>query len=383
MSSDRERSVLVVASYAPSLLNFRGELLRSLVDRGWQVTGCAPGSDEDLVSGLARLGVGYESIPLERSRSDPFSDLRLIRHLVGLFRRRDPELVFAYTMKPVLYASIAARIGGVPRMISMVTGLGSLFAGGRPRDAARREVLRHVFRAVLSRNEAVVFQNPDDLDYFVARGMVDADRAHRVHGSGVDLDHFAASPVPAGPPAFLMIARLLVEKGVREYAQAAMELRQRGHDVRCDLVGPLEDHPHSIDTGELDRWIQSGAIHWHGATDDVRPFLQQCSVYVLPSYREGTPRSVLEAMSTGRAIVTTDAPGCRETVVEGENGFLVPVADPVVLADAMERFLQEPGLVAPMGRASRALAVERFDVHRVNEELMAILDPHAFPADPH
>jgi glycosyltransferase involved in cell wall biosynthesis len=199
-----------------------------------------------------------------------------------------------------------------------------------------------------------------------------------VNGSGVDLDKFVVKPLPdyatEGAVRFLFIGRLLGDKGVREYAEAARLLQLTHQQVRCVLVGWIDSNPNAITQAELDGWVADGRIEFWGRLTDVRPAIAACSVFVLPSYREGTPRTVLEAMAMGRAIVTTDAPGCRETVIHGENGFLVPVQDSVALAEAMRRFIDEPFLHQTMGTRSRQLAEEMYDVHKVNAVMLEGMD---------
>jgi glycosyltransferase involved in cell wall biosynthesis len=224
----------------------------------------------------------------------------------------------------------------------------------------------------MRRAEAVIVFNPDDGNELKTRGIVRPGQPMiEVAGSGIDLSYYAKAPLPSGPPVFLLIARLLRQKGLLEYVEAARRLRAKHPGVRVQLLGPLDPNPSGIARAELDAWVREGAIEYLGETRDVRPYLAASIVYVLPSYyREGIPRTVLEAMATGRAIITTDAPGCRETVTPGENGFLVPVRDPAALASAMERFVIDRSLAARMGSQSREMAEARFDVHRVNQTLL-------------
>jgi glycosyltransferase involved in cell wall biosynthesis len=216
----------------------------------------------------------------------------------------------------------------------------------------------------------VFFQNPDDEKLFRELGLLRrSTKSVLVNGSGVDLEAFR--PVPFPPEiSFLMIARLISLKGIHDYAKAAEAVRARHADVPFRLAGWIDDTPDAIREQDLRRWVDGGTLEFLGKLDDVRPALAAASVYVLPSHREGTPRTVLEAMAMGRPVVTTDAPGCRETVRHGHNGFLVPVSDPVALAGALERFLQSPSLLEEMGRESRRIAVEKYDVHCVNAVML-------------
>ncbi|MFO7654400.1 MAG: glycosyltransferase family 4 protein [Candidatus Krumholzibacteriia bacterium] len=366
--------VLVVASYTPSLINFRGPLLRELKRRGHEVVACSPDPDDVSLAELAAMGIRLSTYPLDRAGFDLVADLRTSRALLAIMRSERPDHVLAYTVKPVVYGCLAARRARVPAIHALITGLGTAFQGRGLRRRALTVVVSALYRRALAGCTRIFFQNPDDRDLFVERRLVDPDRAVVVPGSGIDLDHFAPVPVAVQPPVFLMVTRLIAEKGVREYAEAAARVRSVHPDAVFRLVGYFEDHPGAISRRELDAWSEAGVIDYCGPATDVRPHLAAASVYCLPSYyREGVPRSVLEALAVGRPVITTDAPGCRETVRHGENGFLVPVRDAAALAAAMNRFCVEPQLVSRMGAASRRLAEERFDVHQVNDRMLAVM----------
>ena len=363
--------VMVVGGLADSLINFRGPLLRRLVAEGHDVTACAPDAAAGVRRELAALGVAYRHVPIQRAGMNPMRDVGTMRALAALYREVQPDLVLTYTIKPVIYGSLAARLAGVPHVCSMITGLGYSFGTATWRQRALNPVVRSLFRFALAHNEVVFFQNPDDLRQFVDAGLTNDRQAVLVNGSGVDLEHFSVASLPVGTPTFLLITRLLWEKGVGEYVEAARRLKARYPTARFRLLGPLDPNPAAVSRAQVDAWSAEGVIEYLGSTNDVRPAIADASVFVLPSaYREGTPRAVLEAMAMGRAIITTDAPGCRETVARGENGFLIPTKDSTALAEAMERFLRDPGLVAPMGARSRAIAEEKYDVHLVNRVMM-------------
>jgi glycosyltransferase involved in cell wall biosynthesis len=359
--------------FAPSLINFRGQLIADMVDAGHEVIAAAPGRQPEVAARLAERGARYLPAPIQRTGLNPLFDAWSIARLGALMRQLRPELLFSYTHKPVIYGSLAAQLARVPQVFSMITGLGYAFAEGRQLGrCALRAVTTRLYRTSLRSASGVFFQNPDDLAEFQRRAIVGArHRLIRVNGSGVDVDHFSQVPLPAGPPSFLLIARLLRDKGIGEYVEAARRLRARHPAARFRLLGPADSNPGAIAPAELERWGAEGVIDYLGETADVRPFLADSTVYVLPSaYREGTPRTVLEAMACGRAVITTDAPGCRETVTPGDNGFLVPVGDAAALAAAMERFILEPGLAAAMGARSRSLAEQKYDVRCVNAVML-------------
>lgn len=363
--------VLLIAGLAESLTNFRGPLITALLVRKMQVHVAAPDLEVGNASHvkLVALGCHVHSISLARAGTNPIADLRTLVSLVQLMRKVRPSVVLAYTIKPVIYGMLAARITGVAKRFALITGLGYAFqdsAAGR-----LQQLVQHLYKLALKCADKVFFQNPDDQRLFKELGLLDGVSSVVVNGSGVDLSYYTAQPMRANTPKFLMIARLLGDKGVREYAQAAMQLKIKNPLVVFQLAGWIDENPNAISQIELDGWINSGAIEYVGKLSDVRPALAGCSVFVLPSYREGTPRSVLEAMATGRAIITTDAPGCRETVKQGVNGFLISIKNFAALADAMQICIDQPELVARMAQSSLQIAVEKYDVNKVNKHMLS------------
>ncbi|MBV2181862.1 MAG: glycosyltransferase family 4 protein [Castellaniella sp.] len=366
--------LLLVGGFAESVLNFRGPLIDALLRAGVEVHVAAPGLDRgDVGRALRDRGAIPHDVPLQRTGMNPLADVRGLYGLWRLMRHLRPDAFLGYTIKPVIYGLMAARLAGVSRRYALITGLGYAF---QERPSSRRaqvvaSLARGLYRLALRGAHRVFFQNPDDQALFQALHILDPRTPSLVvNGSGVDVARFAQEPVPGGPVVFLMIARLLIAKGVREYAQAAARLRPEFPQASFQLAGWIDGGPDSIGADELDAWIGAGTLEYLGRLDDVRPALSGCGVYVLPSYREGTPRTVLEAMAVGRPVITTDAPGCRETVVDGENGYLVPVGSSEDLAAAMQRFLHDPHLMQVMGERSRQIAEDKYDVHRVNAEML-------------
>lgn len=372
--------ILVVAGYAPSLINFRGPLLRALIEAGLEVHAAAPGLEASATRQvLEAWGARVHEAPLERTGVNPLGDLVALASLWRLMREVRPDAVLGYTIKPVIYATLAAWLARVPRRFALITGLGYAFTGeASGKRALIQRLVRGLYGSALRRTQHVFFQNPDDRALFRSLGILeDSTPATVVDGSGVELSYFAPVPLPEGPPRFLLIARLLGDKGIREYVGAARQVRERHPEVRFQLVGDLDEHPDSIQPDLLAAWVASGDIEYLGHLDDVRQAIAASSVYVLPSYREGTPRTVLEAMAMGRAIITTDAPGCRETVTDGDNGYRVPIQAVEALAEAMQRFIDEPQRIAMMGRRSREIAEVRFDVHRINAGMLEAMGVRA------
>lgn len=363
------RHLLLNGSFAPSVVNFRGPLLRDLAARGYRVHVSVPDPSMQDREAIAALGAVLHAAPLQRAGTDVLADLRYYRWMRGLIRQVQPELVIGYTIKPNIWGSLAAQAEDVASS-SMVTGLGYTFIQrGTVRERLLGRVTRYLYGRATAANRAVIFQNPDDRDDFLAAGcLADPGKARLVNGSGVDLTAFARAPLP-GQPIFLCVARLLASKGVREYAEAALQVLGKRRDCRFLLAGNLDDTPDCIGADELARW-QAGGVEYLGWVDDVRAALLRASVFVLPSYREGTPRTVLEASAMGRPSITTDAPGCRETVIHGETGLLVPPREVAPLVAAMERLADEAALRERFSGAARRLCESRFSVNEVNHALI-------------
>jgi glycosyltransferase involved in cell wall biosynthesis len=363
--------VLVMAGYAPSLLNFRKQLLLDFQQAGHVIHTAAPEVDPSIHAKLAELNIAYHTVPLSRAGIGIAGDLRALISYVRLMRAVRPDLALAYTVKPVVYGLLAARLVGVRRRFGLITGRGYAFGDTNLKQRVLGRIVGALYRIALRGAERVFFQNPDDRELFVGRRIVNESQAVIVNGSGVDIGHFAEAPLPQGGPTFLLIARLLADKGIREYAQAARAVRREWPDARFLLVGPVDPNPGGIAMNEVEGWQEAGDIEYLGAVEDVRPAMRRASVFVLPSaYGEGTPRTNLEALAMGRAIITTDSPGCRETVADGQNGFLVPVRNVEKLTEAMLHFVRQPTLAKDMGRQSRKLAEAKYDVRSVNRVML-------------
>jgi glycosyltransferase involved in cell wall biosynthesis len=365
------QTVLVNDSKGPTLVQFRGAFLKAMVAEGHCVHVTAPDLDDPIAAELRSLGVTPHSVPLARTGLNPVADLRYLRAIRRLIRDTAADLVLGYTIKPNVWGSLAARSLGVPS-ISVVTGLGYAFiAGTTLKQRLAGALARALYRHATARNRVVIFQNPDDRDLFIRDGILTEEGKGRlINGSGVDMRHYRPVPLPP-EPIFLMVSRLLGNKGVREYASAALGVLRTRSDVRFQLVGFIDIGPDGIGQSELDKWIAQG-LEFLGPLDDVRLAIAKASIVVLPSYREGTPRSVLEAMAMGRPIITSDVAGCRETVMHGENGLLVPARDVAALEDALRFLADRPDVRLAMGRKSVDYCRSKFDVNEVNARLLQI-----------
>ena len=359
---------------AESLINFRGSLLAQLVEDGHEVIACAPDADLKTKNRLCSLGVKYFDVPISRTGLNPCKDFLSLYKIFRILKKIKPDIFLGYTAKPVIYGSLAARLAGVKCIYSMITGLGYAFVSSSWKSKFVGLIIEFLYRISLRTNTKIFFQNPDDCQLFQTKGIL----SHKsvpviIDGSGVDLKFFNSVPLPE-KTSFLLIARLLKDKGIREYVQAAEIIKKKYPDISFKLVGWLDENPSCISQRELSGWINQGTIEYLGKLTDVRPAIASSSVYVLPSYREGMPRTVLEAMSMGRPIITTDVPGCRQSLIDGENGFLVPVRNVIALANAMEKFIISPEIVSQMGSRSLEIAIQRFDVSKVNKCIIQAME---------
>lgn len=370
MSINRAFDFVIIASHGDSLVRFRGELLRQVRALGKTVLALAPEFSTQVRADLEALGVAQEELPMSRTGTNLKADLQLLYCLGRRIREIQPEVVLGYTVKPVVYGSLAC-LGTSARRYALITGLGYAFTDGVGDRRGVRLAVTSLYRVALAAIDGAIFQNPDDLAFFRNNRLLrSAIPAIVVGGSGIDLEKYAETPVPDGPISFLLIARLLGDKGVREFVAALRILKADHPQVVAKLVGWIDSNPDAISPQELQAWTDEGVVEHLGRLDDVRPAIAACSVYVLPSYREGTPRSVLESMAMGRAIITTDAPGCRETVVDGYNGLLVAPRSVQALVEAMARFVHDPELARVMGRRSRARAEAKYDARAVTAEML-------------
>jgi glycosyltransferase involved in cell wall biosynthesis len=373
--------VLLLSNDIGNLYRFRSALIREFVSRGYQVFAAAPPQPGPYQARIEKLGAIFCPWDIRRTGRNPLPDLVAVVKLAQLLRRIRPEIFFGYTIKPVIYGMLAARLVGVPWRTAMITGLGYAFMHGEKLGGRITQGLGWLgYRVALSQANVVLFQNDDDIASFRAWGLLGGHlRVGRVNGSGVDIEQYSEKPLLEGPPVFLMMARLLRDKGVYEFIEAARRVRRRLPSARFLLVGAPDANPTAVRQSEVDGWVAEGLIDYRGHLEDPRPALAEANIFVLPSYREGTPRVNLEAMATGRAIITTDVVGCRETVVDGVTGLLVPARDAIALAEAMIRLGSDLALAARMGKAGRRLCEERFESAAVAAETASLLEAKDLP----
>jgi glycosyltransferase involved in cell wall biosynthesis len=350
--------------------------LRAMIAAGYEVHAFAMDYTWETEAEVRELGAHPVAYSMSRTGTNPLAELPVAWQLSHKLRDLEVEAVFSYFIKPVIYATLAARLAGIERRYALLPGLGYAFASqggggiGRVKQLTLKGVISRLLRLVLPMNQVVFLYNDDD-----EREMRRLNRRGnfvRINGTGIELHRYPFTPPHHNPPTFLLAARLLVEKGIREYAAAARIVKDKHPGSRFILLGPVDSNPGGISEQEVRGWVAEGLFEWPGSVPDIRsPWLEQTSVYVLPSYyREGVPRSTQEALAMGRPVITCDSVGCRETVVNGRNGYLLPPRDAQSLAEAMLRFIRYPELITTMGWESYQLAKERFDVNKINKLIL-------------
>ena len=371
----KKRRVLITANTTWNLVNFRSGLIAALVSRGFDVVAVAP--DDEYRDRLRELGCRYVPLNMDNQGTHPVKDALLLwRYVVVLLRLR-PAVVLSYTVKPNIYASLAARFTGVT-VINNVSGLGTAFLRGGWLGG----VVCSLYRVALRRSHRVFFQNDEDRQVFIEKRLVAPARTGLLPGSGIDLVHFSPLAVEGSSLrngaglVFLMVARLLWDKGVLEFVEAARRVKALFPESRFQLLGFLDvKNQTAVGRSDVEAWVKDGVVEYLGTTDDVRPFLADADCVVLPSYREGTPRSLLEAAAMGRPLLATDVPGCREVVIDGVNGLLCRLRDSVDLAEKMMQMITMPmSALLQMGQESRRLAEMRFDEQIVIRKYLEAID---------
>ena len=370
------KHILIISSHAPSLINFRLPLIKELLRKGNKVSIVTTKNKFtlNLKNQLIHLGVNINIFSLSRSRLNPFLEYKSFREIRNIIQNCKPDIVLAYTAKPVIYTGIILKNFPKISYYPLITGLGYAFTSN---NSFKRTILKNLmtilYKEGLKSAAKVIFQNKDDQNLFNKLKILKKNSSRVVNGTGVDLKSYPYSLLPS-KPIFLMISRLLVDKGVREYVQAAKIVRSYFPKTIFQLAGYLDENPSGINQNELNLWIKQGNIKYLGEIDTVQTILKSCRYFVLPSYREGTPRSTLEALSTGRPVITTDVPGCRETVIHKKNGLLVPPQNAKALANAMITLLKEKDKkINNMAKESYLIANKKFKIQKVNKSILSII----------
>jgi glycosyltransferase involved in cell wall biosynthesis len=370
ISMSREKSILISTVLAEAFYKSRYELIQEYLKLGYKVILVAPDPEDFLNNKFKDMFIKYYQINLSRTGMNPFIDYKTINQLRKIIAKEKPELTYAFGgAKAAIYTTIAAYKEGVSGNYCMINGLGSIIRGKGLKNNIVKKVMCILFKYSLSKSKGVLFQNVDDLNEFVNNGLVDKSKCIIVNGSGVNLDKFPYTPI-LNYNIFLFVGRLIKDKGIYEFVNAAKIIKEKYPEVEFWIVGGYDTNPTAVREHEIQSWVDAGIIKYYGKQEDVLPYYKECSVFVLPSYHEGTPRTCLEAMAVGRPIITTDAPGCRETVIDGETGFLIPVKNSLELAQKIEFFITNKGMISIMGEKARKFAVKKYDVNKVNKAIM-------------
>ncbi len=375
---DKSKALYFFHTNADYLVGFRLSMLVAFSDGGYAVKAFAPNLTEEHAKQLSQFGIDAGSYRLDATGFNPIKDMRNVWLMARMLRKESPDVVLLNNAKPVIFGGMAAALAGVRRRCALVGGLGYSFiehrSSGQGLSRKLTKWLVSTLYAISFRTtDVIIFHNRDDLNFLVGRGICPKNKAAVVPGSGVDLAMFTES-LDRPRSVFVFVGRLLRDKGIEEFLDAARMLKKKHAGIRFLVVGGLDANPASLREGDIKDAVGEGIVEWAGHVKDVRPYLLAASVFVLPSYREGLPRSALEAMACGLPVITTDVPGCREVVRNGCNGILVPVRDSSALAAAIEQLYEYPDLAESMGRESRRLAEEEFSVERVNRMMMDLVD---------
>ena len=365
------KKFILVSPKNRTVYNFRGELVKKIQSLGYEVIVTGP-NDTDIEK-INALGVRFIKVPVNKNGISVKEDLGYYKTLKKLMKEEKPDVMLGYTIKPIVYGCAAAKKAGVKNVNALITGMGYTFIAKSAKAKVLRRIVSFLYRRALKKTDHVIFQNRDDREDFLRFNIVKDEKCSTVSGSGVNTERFAKAPLPERTT-FFMLSRILKSKGVGEYLEAARIVKERCPDVRIMLLGACDIMPDAIKKEELQKYIDDGVIEYFGECENIPDFYKECSIYVLPSYREGTPRTVLEAMATGRAIITTDVPGCRETVKEGYNGHLVKAKDAEALAEKMIKLAGKPELIKEFGENSYKYCHERFDVNIVNADMIKYME---------
>ncbi|MCA1021058.1 glycosyltransferase family 4 protein [Halobacillus litoralis] len=364
--------IAVLSSHTSSLFWFRMDMMKDFIKKGHTVIALGSEPESEWKKVFEEYNIDYRQVYVERNSMNPLKDLKTLRSLINFMKMERPDRVFTYQAKTVVYGSVAAKINGISEVYSLIAGLGSIFRGEGIKNKLVKAIMKFEYWTACKCSKKVFFQNNDDKNEFIRNGLITDEKTVIINGSGVDLEKFKPTQFPE-KPSFLFIGRLIKDKGVMEYLKACKDIKENYPHVRFLLVGPFDSNPSALKPDELKPYIEDGFIEYYGEQSDVRPFISQSTSYILPSYHEGTPKTVLEAMAMGRSIITTDAPGCRETVVDGLNGYLVKIKDTKGLANKMEYLVANPEINKKMGQKSAEVAREKYDVKIVNQTIMQIM----------
>lgn len=368
-----KKKFLLISPKNRTAYNFRGDLIKDIIANGYDVI--VTGPNRDSVEKIEALGAKFVEIPMNKNGINPVADLKYIWRLRKLLKSEQIDISLGYTIKPFLYGAMAARLAGVKNINSMVAGAGYLFANKSLKARLLRVATFALYKLGFACATHVIFQNVDDLNEFVDKGFVKKSKCHVVNGSGVNMAKFVPSEYPK-VPTFFMLGRMIYSKGVMDFLEAARIVKNSAtQTVRFMILGKIEKMQDGIKEEDIEPYVKDGIVEHFPETDNIAQYYAQTSVFVLPTaYREGTPRVILEAMASARPIITTFMPGCKETVIEGKNGFFVEIHNPQQLAQKMVYFIEHPEAIAHMGEESLKLCKTKYDVQVVNQDMLRIME---------
>ena len=377
MPSKKCPSILILCSLDQSLISFRLDMIKSFIANGYKVFAGAPNFQDNTSQTLSDLGVVTVEFPLQRTGLNPWNDLLSVLKIRNIIIKNEIDLLFPYTIKPVIYGSLAGRFTNTP-VISLITGLGFTFSKSSIKARVLQKVTEVLYKIALSKNNAIIFQNSDDVALFREKGILNKNQnTHIVDGSGIHLERypFRENNKVSDKIIFVFVARLIREKGADLFMDAAQKLKTEFPKAEFHIIGNIDNSPSSISPNRLSELNERKIITYHGFKKNVENYLTNSDVFVLPTYyREGIPRSILEALSIGMPIITTNTPGCKETVLRNENGILIEPKQLNELIMGIRFFLENPASIGPMGNRSRKLAEERFNVDIINDMILKIVN---------
>lgn len=365
--------MLIVAPKTNNLINFRGDLMKDIIKKGYEVVAIVPEKEEE--DYFEQNGIKLRFIELDKNSFSLLKAYSYYRELIRIMKEEKPDKVFSYTIKPVVFGSLAASKAKVKEIYSLVCGLGYLFSVNTLKVKLLRTFCGLGYKWALSKNTKVIFQNQDDIDEFTKRGYVKKDKCELVNGSGVNLEKFTKNDIPTDKVSFIMVSRILKEKGVLEYFEAAKIVKEKHPYAKFVYIGAIDKNVNAVSLDILKPYIDNYIVEYIPETNVVEQYLAKSSVFVLPSYyREGIPKSIIEGTAMGRPIITTDTPGCRETVQVGINGFFVEPKNVNDLADKMTWMIENKDKLQEMGNKSYELCLSKFTIDIINKDMMRVMN---------
>jgi len=366
------KKFILVSPKNRTAYNFRGDLILDIQSHGYDVIVTGPNCDD--ADKIKALGAKFVEVPVNKNGVNPLADILYCFKLFTIMRKEKPNAILSYTIKPVIYGSLAGWLAGVKNRTAMVTGAGYLFTGREVKKKMLKMISFILYCVGLWAAQKVVFQNIDDLNEFVEHKLVKREKCNIVNGSGVNMKKYMPSSYPK-IPTFFFLGRLIYSKGGMDFIQAAKIVKEKYHNVRFMMLGKIDETiPDAITSSAIMPYINSGVVELFPETDNIAWYYTQTSVFVLPTaYREGTPRVILEALASARAVITTFTPGCKETVIDGVNGFFVPIHDPQAIAERMIYFLDHPEDIENFGKRSYELCLNKYEISIINKRMLEIM----------